>query len=182
MSRDPRIPAGWPALPFREAEARLTAPGAPFAITTIAIRGVPTRIWEKAPPTLRDLFRIARGHGDRTFVVYRDERVTFTGFSRAAAALVPATVELVPGAPVSDPDSVPLPPGAASAVSAGLSGEVSGDIVLVVSADVVEALNNSPVGRMDVAAALTPVPGGTGPITVSVLAEQTVRAAEARLG
>ena len=42
------------------------------------------------------------------------------------------------------------------AVSAGLSGEVSGDIVLVVSADVVEALNNSPVGRMDVAAALRP--------------------------
>ena len=79
-----------------------------------------------------------------------------TAAARAAAALVPATVELVPGAPVSDPDSVPLPPGAASAVSARLSGEVSGDIVLVVSADVVEALNNSPVGRMDVAAALRP--------------------------
>ncbi|TFV58753.1 UNVERIFIED_ORG: flagellar motor switch protein FliN [Bacillus sp. AZ43] len=79
-----------------------------------------------------------------------------TAAARAAAALVPATVELVPGAPVSDPDSVPLPPGAPSAVAAGLSGEVSGDIVLVVSAEVVEALNNSPVGRMDVAAALRP--------------------------
>ena len=79
-----------------------------------------------------------------------------TAAARAAAALVPATVELVPGTPVSDPDRVPLPPGATSAVSAGLSGEVSGDIVLVVSADVVEALNNSPVGRMDVAAALRP--------------------------
>jgi flagellar motor switch protein FliN len=79
-----------------------------------------------------------------------------TAAARAAAALVPATVELVPGAPVSDPDSVPLPPGAASAVSAGLSGEVSGDVVLVVSADVVEALSNSPVGRMDVATALRP--------------------------
>jgi flagellar motor switch protein FliN/FliY len=71
-----------------------------------------------------------------------------TAAARAAAALVPATVELVPGAPVSDPDSVPLPPGAASAVSAGLSGEVSGDVV--------EALSNSPVGRMDVATALRP--------------------------
>jgi flagellar motor switch protein FliN/FliY len=76
--------------------------------------------------------------------------------ARAAASLVPATVELVPGNPVSDPDTVPLPPGAASAVSAGLSGEVSGDMVLVISADVVEALNNSPVGKMDVAAALRP--------------------------
>ena len=87
MSQDPRIPAGWPALPFREAEARLTAPDAPFAIATIDIRGVPTRIWVKAPPTLRDLFRIAAGHGDKIFVVYRDERVTFTGFARAATAL-----------------------------------------------------------------------------------------------
>ncbi|GJE51147.1 Long-chain-fatty-acid--CoA ligase [Methylobacterium tardum] len=92
MSPDPRIPAGWPALPFREAEARLTASGAPFAITTVEIRGVPTRIWEKAPPTLGDLFRIARGHGDKTFVVYQDERVTFTGFARAATALAQALV------------------------------------------------------------------------------------------
>ncbi|WP_419539765.1 AMP-binding protein [Methylobacterium oryzae] len=93
MSPDPRIPAGWPALPFREAEARLTASGGPFAIATIDIRGVPTRIWEKAPTTLGDLFRIARGHGDKTFVVYQDERVTFTGFARAATALARALVE-----------------------------------------------------------------------------------------
>ncbi|HLM06510.1 MAG TPA: flagellar motor switch protein FliN [Blastococcus sp.] len=79
-----------------------------------------------------------------------------TAAALAAASLVPATVALVPGTPVSDPDTVPLPPGAASAVSAGLSGEVSGDVVLVISADVVEALNNSPVGKMDVAAALRP--------------------------
>jgi flagellar motor switch protein FliN/FliY len=79
-----------------------------------------------------------------------------TAAARAAAALVPATTELVPGVPVSDPDTVPLPPGAASAVAAGLSGEVSGDMVLVISADVVEALKNSPVGKMDVAAALRP--------------------------
>jgi flagellar motor switch protein FliN/FliY len=79
-----------------------------------------------------------------------------TAAARAAAALVPATEELTPGTPVSDPDRVTLPSGAASAVAARLSGEVSGDIVLVVSADVVEALKNSPVGKMDVAAALRP--------------------------
>jgi flagellar motor switch protein FliN/FliY len=76
--------------------------------------------------------------------------------ARAAASLVPATSELVPGAPVSDPDTVPLPPSAASAIAASLSGEVTGDVVLVVSAEVVEALANSPVGKMDVAAALRP--------------------------
>ena len=76
--------------------------------------------------------------------------------ARAAATLVPATTQLVAGSPVSDPDTVPLPPRAAAAVAAGLSGEVSGDVVLIVSADVVEALSNSPVGKMDVAAALRP--------------------------
>ncbi|MGY1825661.1 MULTISPECIES: flagellar motor switch protein FliN [unclassified Blastococcus] len=76
--------------------------------------------------------------------------------ARAAAALVPSTSALTAGAPVSDPDTVPLPPTAALAVTAGLSGEVSGDVVLVVSGDVVDALQNSPVGQMDVSAALRP--------------------------
>jgi len=34
----------------------------------------------------------------------------------------------------------------------------------------------------EVAAAITPVPGGTGPTTVAVLAQQTLRAARARHG
>jgi methylenetetrahydrofolate dehydrogenase (NADP+) / methenyltetrahydrofolate cyclohydrolase len=33
----------------------------------------------------------------------------------------------------------------------------------------------------EIASALTPVPGGTGPTTVAVLAQQTVRAAELRI-
>ena len=40
-------------------------------------------------------------------------------------------------------------------------------------------VQTEPVGQ--VAAAITPVPGGTGPITVAVLAQQTVRAAESHL-
>jgi flagellar motor switch protein FliN len=76
--------------------------------------------------------------------------------AQAAAALVPAASPLVPGVAVSDPDAVPLPPAAASAVTARLSGEVSGDVVLVLSGEVAEALQNSPVGKMDVAAALRP--------------------------
>lgn len=76
--------------------------------------------------------------------------------ARAAAGLVPATAELVPGQPVSDPDAVLAPATAAAAVAARLSGEVSGDVVLVLSAEVVDALANSPVGPMDVATALRP--------------------------
>jgi flagellar motor switch protein FliN len=76
--------------------------------------------------------------------------------AQAAAALVPAASPLVPGGAVSDPDAVPLPPAAATAVMARLSGEVSGDVVLVLSGEVADALQNSPVGKMDVAAALRP--------------------------
>ncbi|MGY1685839.1 flagellar motor switch protein FliN [Geodermatophilus sp. SYSU D00867] len=76
--------------------------------------------------------------------------------ARAAAALVPSGAELVPGPAVTDPDAVPVPPAAAAAVGARLSGEITGDVVLVLSAEVVEALDNSPVGPMDVATALRP--------------------------
>ncbi|MGY1741573.1 MULTISPECIES: flagellar motor switch protein FliN [unclassified Blastococcus] len=76
--------------------------------------------------------------------------------AHAAAALVPSPVDLVAGDAVTDPDAVQLPPTAAAAVSARLSGEVTGDVVLVLSAEVVEALDNSPVGPMDVATALRP--------------------------
>ncbi len=78
----PGLPPGWPAMPFAEAEKRLTAPGSPYAVETRTIRGVPTRIWVNAPGTLRDLFLRAQGHGERTFLVYRDERTTFSGFAR----------------------------------------------------------------------------------------------------
>ena len=76
--------------------------------------------------------------------------------AQAAADLVPAAVPMVSGTAVHDPDLVDLPAGADQAVTARLSGEVSGDIVLVLSADVVAALQNSPVGTMDVASALRP--------------------------
>jgi flagellar motor switch protein FliN len=78
------------------------------------------------------------------------------GAAAAAAPLVPSTSPLMGAAPSSDPSEVSLPANAAAAVVARLSGEVSGDIVLVVSEAVVEALSNSPVGKMDVAAALRP--------------------------
>ncbi|MGY2048810.1 AMP-binding protein [Methylobacterium sp. JK268] len=77
----------WPALSFAEATARLTAPGSPFAIGEAVIRGVPTRIWTNAPPTLREIFLAGRQHGDKTFLVYEDDRASFEAFSRAVLAL-----------------------------------------------------------------------------------------------
>ncbi|KTS32376.1 fatty acid--CoA ligase [Methylobacterium indicum] len=87
MTAPPMTAPLWPALSFAEATARLTAPGSPFAVAETPIRGVPTRIWANAPLTLRDVFVAGRAHGEKTFMVYEDERATFEAFGRATLAL-----------------------------------------------------------------------------------------------
>lgn len=77
----------WPAVSLAEAQALLCAPGARFEMETVVIRGVPTRVWTNAPPTLGHLLAHSRSHGDATFVVYEDERVSYGGFVRATATL-----------------------------------------------------------------------------------------------
>ncbi|WP_423198585.1 MULTISPECIES: class I adenylate-forming enzyme family protein [unclassified Cupriavidus] len=77
----------WPALSLAEAHARLTAPGAPFETEVRVIQGQPTTVWKHAPATLRDLFLTGAAWGDRTFIVYEDERVSFRAFASAATAL-----------------------------------------------------------------------------------------------
>jgi long-chain acyl-CoA synthetase len=70
-----------------QAHALLTQPGTPFEMDEVPIRGVKTRVWKNAPPTLRDLLVLGRGHGDKTFIVYEDDRATFETFTRAALAV-----------------------------------------------------------------------------------------------
>jgi long-chain acyl-CoA synthetase len=83
-------PKPWPAVSLAQANALLTAPGAPFEMEEREIRGVRTRVWKHALPTLRELFLQARGFGDRTFLVYENDRATFEGFARAAIAIAHA--------------------------------------------------------------------------------------------
>ncbi|MGA3139402.1 MAG: class I adenylate-forming enzyme family protein [Xanthobacteraceae bacterium] len=80
----------FPAVTLARANAILTAPGAPFEMEERSIRGVPTRVWKNAPSTLRDLFLLSRKFGERTFVVYGDERVSYEEFARAALAIAEA--------------------------------------------------------------------------------------------
>ena len=77
----------WPAMSIAQAHAILTAPGMPFEMEEKTIRGVPTRVWKNAPPTLRDIFLLGRGHGDKIFLTYEDDRASFEGFARATIAL-----------------------------------------------------------------------------------------------
>jgi long-chain acyl-CoA synthetase len=51
------------------------------------IRGVPTRTWKNAPPSLRAIMDLSLAHGDATFLVYEDERTTFAEHYRIACTL-----------------------------------------------------------------------------------------------
>ena len=80
------LPAGWPAMSIAQAHAMITSPGTPAEMETVVINGVPTRTWKNLPPSLRAIVELGRAHGERVFLVYEDERVTFEAFYRAVAA------------------------------------------------------------------------------------------------
>jgi long-chain acyl-CoA synthetase len=84
------VPKKFPAISLKQANAALTGPGSPFEMEERDIRGIRTRVWKNAPPTMRELFLLSRCYGERTFVVYRDERATYEGFARAALAVAAA--------------------------------------------------------------------------------------------
>jgi long-chain acyl-CoA synthetase len=79
-------------LTYDEAVAQVVARGQLFEVAEAEVLGVRQRIFRHAPPTLRELFQLARGHGERTFLVYEDERWSFAEVMAAvdgfAAALV----------------------------------------------------------------------------------------------
>ena len=85
----PVLPAGWPAMSIQAAHDMLTAPGMPFEMETLTIRGIETRTWKNAPPTLRAEVEACRAFGsERIFLVYEDERVSFEAFYRAVSAMM----------------------------------------------------------------------------------------------
>jgi len=83
------LPPGWPAMSIDQAHALLTAPGSPFEMETLTIRGIETRVWKNAPPSLRaEAESVTQWPKDRIFLVYEDERVSFDAFHRAVSVLM----------------------------------------------------------------------------------------------
>jgi long-chain acyl-CoA synthetase len=76
-----------------EAHGILTAPGSRFELDEVRIRGIDTRVWKHCPPTLRAVLEHARSHGERTWLVYEDERTSYEEGCRRAAALARVLVE-----------------------------------------------------------------------------------------
>jgi long-chain acyl-CoA synthetase len=82
-----------PVMAWPDVEATLTAPGQMFEIAEADVRGVRLRVWKNAPSSLRDLLELSRLHGDKPFIVYEDERMTFDDHFRQVATLAHRLVE-----------------------------------------------------------------------------------------
>jgi long-chain acyl-CoA synthetase len=77
----------WPAVSIAETYRILTAPGAPFEMQELVIRGLPTRVYKNARTSLREVFDLGRAWGEREFIVYEGERQTYAEHFKAAGRL-----------------------------------------------------------------------------------------------
>ncbi|HEY8544229.1 MAG TPA: class I adenylate-forming enzyme family protein, partial [Acidimicrobiales bacterium] len=77
---------------YEDAIAAVTAPGQPFEIGTVTVRGIEQKVFVNAPPTLQALFGLCRTRGDATFLVYEDERWSFDRFTAEVDALAATLV------------------------------------------------------------------------------------------
>ncbi len=82
-----------PAPTLAEATATLTAPGQLFEMEDVTIRGVPTRTWKSAPSSLRTVLELSSLHGEKDFLVYEDERISFAEHFERVAALAHALTQ-----------------------------------------------------------------------------------------
>ena len=64
-----------------------TAPGAPFELETVDVRGVPTRSYVNAPKSLREVWLASAAFAERDYLVYQDERWTYADAHRDVASI-----------------------------------------------------------------------------------------------
>jgi long-chain acyl-CoA synthetase len=72
---------------LRQVWQEMTAPGGPFEIRTEQVLGRPLRTYAGAPPSLREVWLASAGYGDRDYLVYEDERRSFTQAHAEVAAI-----------------------------------------------------------------------------------------------
>ncbi|MEW1847344.1 class I adenylate-forming enzyme family protein [Nonomuraea angiospora] len=79
------------SLSHAQVVAQLTGPGQLFEIEEIGDTGI--RTWKHAPTHFRALLEMSRFHGEKVFLVYEDEHITFEDHFRRAATLANRLVE-----------------------------------------------------------------------------------------
>ncbi len=73
---------------WNEAAAQVTASGQLFSWSVQEVNGVPLRIFDNAPDSMRDLFVGTAAHGEADYLVFRDERLSYAEAHRQMRALV----------------------------------------------------------------------------------------------
>ncbi|UTP37761.1 acyl--CoA ligase [Phenylobacterium sp. LH3H17] len=62
---------------LKQAWTELTAPGQPFEIVEVEVRGEKLRAFRHAPPSVREIWLSTLQFADRDYLVYQDERLTY---------------------------------------------------------------------------------------------------------
>ncbi|GAA3043572.1 flagellar motor switch protein FliN [Actinokineospora globicatena] len=84
---------------------------------------------------------------------HTDSAAAVRAAAEAALTVLPASEALTVGTPVSDASTLALP---GAAVCADLSGQTQGTLAVLVNQELVEALKSSPLGELDLGAAVAP--------------------------
>ena len=71
---------------LKAAWAELTAPGAPFELERVEVRGQPLLAYKNAPKSVRDLWLSTAAFGEREYLIYQDERITYAQAHRIVGA------------------------------------------------------------------------------------------------
>jgi acyl-CoA synthetase (AMP-forming)/AMP-acid ligase II len=84
---------------LQQAWQQLTAPGAPFAWSVRDVGGLPMRTYDTAPPSLRVIWELSKAHGDKDYLIYGDERISYAQAHARVASVAAylASRGVVPG-------------------------------------------------------------------------------------
>jgi long-chain acyl-CoA synthetase len=72
---------------FDQVWSALTAPGAPFEVEEIAVRGQKLRSYKNVPPNIRALWLSTAQFAERDYIVFGDERITYGEAHRQTGAI-----------------------------------------------------------------------------------------------
>jgi len=93
MFEDLQLPEIDPDTPIDKVLDMLTADGMPFVTERQKIRGVDYKVFVNQPGNLRNIWQMMLGHGDKEYIVFGDERYSFTDTVAKASMMAQALVE-----------------------------------------------------------------------------------------
>ena len=81
------------AIDFQLLDKKLTAPGSPFEIEEVEIRGTTTAVWKNAFPNLRAIVEHSRQFAERDYLVYEEQRLSYEQHYQQVVTLGHALIE-----------------------------------------------------------------------------------------